>query len=126
MHYSNSPQEFRSKALSIMQHWQEIGVTAATTWRDKSGKVHTLNSYFDLQWLQKAPEWHFGHGAVCPTTNSCTERLVGLVRQNAGSVPNAMREFVRFLIGEAEHHSKQVWNPSLSPEPSRDVWRRAV
>ena len=73
MHFSATPQEFRAKSLAILEHWVATGVTAATTWQDKKGTTHSLNTYFQSQWLEKASELHFGHERVLPTTNNCTE-----------------------------------------------------
>ena len=70
MHFSSSPMEFRSKAEAILQHWDDMGVTAATTWRDRLDNEHSLSSYFRAQWLEVASEWHWGHNRLLPSTNT--------------------------------------------------------
>ena len=125
MHFSLSQAEFKAKAAAVLQRWSDIGLEAATTWQDKAGTTHSLNSYFESQWLGNVPEWHRGHKELLPSTNNAAESNIRLSREDAGSVPNAMKEFVGFLIAQAEHYSKLAWDPARAPAPSKLVWRKA-
>ena len=125
MHFSSSPEEFQSKAAAILQRWTDIGVTAATTWCDGTGKEHTLNSYFTQEWLQKASEWHRGHQRLLPSTNNAAECNIRMAREDAGSVPKAMKEFTKFLVSQVEYYSKSSWDATALPTPSKLVWSKA-
>lgn len=126
LHFSSSAGEFQSKAAAILQRWDDIGVTAATTWSDATGKEHTLNSYFTEEWLQKASEWHWGHQRLLPSTNNATECNIRMAREDAGSVPLAMKEFTKFLISQVEYYSKLSWDARALPTPSKLVWSKAT
>ena len=126
IHFSMSPAEFASKISAVLGNWKDSGVDAATAWVDKKGKHHCLSSYFQDEWVVKQPEWYFGHRRILPTTNNASESNIKMCREDAGSIPNAMGDFINFLRAQAEFYSKQSWDHLVAVAPSKGEWARAL
>jgi hypothetical protein len=125
LHFSLRTEEFKSKVDTIKTNWEETGVTKITYWEDEQGSKHDINSYLDAK-VANTPMIHFGHGEVVPTTNNMTESEMRYTREDAGSVPNSMPACVSFLINQAEHVSKKVFQETSQPTASKEDWRKAL
>lgn len=125
LHVSLRPQVFETVAATLKERWRAIGLATATRWGDPTGKTNDINTYLDW-WLHNAPEVHAGHGVVLPTTNNACESTIRYLREDAGSVPNSMRQFVTFLLTQIEYYSKLGFDDPHPKAPAKDDWRKAL
>ena len=52
--------------------------------------------------------------------------LYVLARQDAGSMPSAMGDFIKFMLAQVELHSKLPWNALAEGPVAKAVWQKAV
>jgi hypothetical protein len=125
LHRSLRRRVFETVASTLRDRWEAIGLVRATRWVDGNGQTWDINSYMGW-WLNNAPEVHFGHGNVLPTTNNQCEATIRYLREDAGSVPNSMKQFVSFLLTQVEYYSKLSFDSSAARGLTKEDWRKAL
>ena len=124
LHHSLSKEEFISKKQSIFCHWQTTGVLRCTTWFDRAGVRHDIQTYLESQWMDKT--WDFRSDAALPTTNNGCESKMRWLRQDAGRVTCGAIEIANFLLKEVGYFSRTAWSVGHERLINRDEWRKVL